>query len=757
MLAKKCFFKDKYVFFIAVTSVTIMGKTYVCCLLRTRWTLCLTVSLLIAGAFASPARAHTRAQEDSLSAALSTNTAQVWSLRETDPDAAQRLVPELLALAEGSASDAAIGKAYYAAAQALEPQGEFDQVLTYYQRAARHFERAAADTALANCLWDAGIWCDRNGRFAEGMHLSERALGQFSALGDTAGIVSVLNTLGIGCNNLGRYDQALAYYQNALHLATQIRDTLALARTQYNLGVTRKKQEDASQAFAHFRTAAELVRQLGNERGLGRILTEIGHLHQAQGQLDSARYYHQQALAIKTATQDTYGLIYSYNNLGELYLRSREWARSLEAHRMALGLCQPDDLPNLAYTHWCLGQVHRNAGQLAATEAAYQQSWQMAGQIGSYERLRDAAEGLAQTYARRGNFRSAYAYQQYFKQYADSLKNDELSQEIGRLDARYEYEGQLRNLQSEQQQREQTQAQQLLHTRWLAAFFLLAFVSAGGLAAVIYRSRARQQAAAQQLAAQKEALALQAQALAASNQVKDRLFSIIAHDLRSPINSLKGLLMLHKQGGLTPEELRTLMGSLTQNVEYTSGFLDNLLQWARRQMNGERIRPQRFNLNQLLDEKARLGRPACATKNLTLVWTSGPAVWAYADRDMIDLVVRNLLENACKFTPAGGTITLTLDTMDQQARVGVADTGLGMPPERLAQLFAGTLRPDRGTQSEKGTGLGLVVCHDFVEKNGGRLWAESTLGQGSQFYFSVPLATAASLPTPQRQGADCTG
>ncbi len=711
------------------------------------------VVLMVVGGMADTAMADPDPQVTNLSA----RTLRVWSLRETDPVAAQQLVPELLTLAERSGPDEAIGRAYHAAAQVLETQGDFDQVLTHYRRAAQYLERAAADSMLAHCLWDTGIWCDRHGRYAEGMYLNEWALGLFGALGDTAGSVGVLNTLGIGCNNLGRYDQALGYYQNSLYLATQIRDTLAMARTQYNLGITRKKQEDAAQAFVHFRAAAHLAQRVGNERGLGRILTEIGHLHQAQGQRDSAHHYYQQALAIKQATHDTYGLIYSYNNLGELYWLGQEWSRSLAAHQTALGLCQPDDLPNLAYTHWCLGQVYRASGALAAAEAAYQQSWQMAQQIGSYERLRDAAEGLAQTYAQRGDFRSAYTYQQYFKQYADSLKNDELSQEIGRLDARYEYEAQLRDLQAKQAQREQAQAQQLAQTRWLAAFFLLAFVSAGGLAAVIYRGRIRQRTTNQQLTAQKEVLALQAEALATSNQVKDRLFSIIAHDLRSPINSLKGLLMLHEHGGLTPQELHALMSSLAQNIEYTSGFLDNLLQWARRQMEGERIQPQRFDLAALLSEKAQLGEAACTAKNLHLVWTPGPAVWAYADRDMIDLVVRNLIENACKFTPKGGSVSLTLRVVEQQAQVSVADTGVGMPPERLAQLFAGTLRPERGTRAEKGTGLGLVVCHDFVEKNGGRLWAESTLGKGSVFYFSVPLATEANQPAPQRQGASCAG
>ncbi|GAB4476580.1 MAG: hypothetical protein OHK0057_25340 [Thermoflexibacter sp.] len=229
--------------------------------------------------------------------------------------------------------------------------------------------------------------------------------------------------------------------------------------------------------------------------------------------------------------------------------------------------------------------------------------------------------------------------------------------------------------------------------------------------------------------------------LAASNKIRDKLFSIISHDLRGPLGSLFSLIEIIQEDLLTEQELRVSFTSLTQSVMSVSQLLENLLQWSKSQLESQSIQPKTFSFSEVIDTNFSLFRNQAEQKQIQLL-SDGADVLVFADKNTIDLVVRNLLSNALKFSNFNSKIEVIVEAKDKFANVSVKDYGTGIPNEILHNLLREELVSTQGTDKETGTGLGLLLCREFVEKNGGKLNIISQEGKGSTFSFTIPLAFA---------------
>ncbi|MEN7548224.1 histidine kinase N-terminal 7TM domain-containing protein [Rapidithrix thailandica] len=245
-----------------------------------------------------------------------------------------------------------------------------------------------------------------------------------------------------------------------------------------------------------------------------------------------------------------------------------------------------------------------------------------------------------------------------------------------------------------------------------------------------------------------EKLQDQTQELVELNQLKDRLFAIISHDLRSPLLSLMHVLRMTDEGLLSEEEFKTYLPQLSKNIDYTSNLVENLLYWSRTQLHGESINPEHFKIKDIIDNKINLFTKNATEKGIRLEKDVPDDLHVYADVNMIQLVVRNLLVNAIKFSKKDGIIKISAEAGQEYTTVCVSDTGIGMTKEDLSKVFGIETFTQRGTSNEKGTGLGILLCIDFVEKNHGMIWAESKPGHGSQFYFTIPNDEAPNTQTP---------
>jgi two-component system, sensor histidine kinase ChiS len=232
----------------------------------------------------------------------------------------------------------------------------------------------------------------------------------------------------------------------------------------------------------------------------------------------------------------------------------------------------------------------------------------------------------------------------------------------------------------------------------------------------------------------------QAQELQRSNQIKDKVFSIIAHDLRAPIKSLSTVLAWVADDDLTYDELKKSLNSISKNVDTLNLTLENLLQWSRSQLSGVKSEPELLDLRKPVQEMTELYKIQMAEKGIQFKNEVLERYAVYIDKHHLNLLFRNLISNAIKFTKEGGTITISGEAYDSShTLVCIKDSGVGMDAEAIRKVFSPTEHyTTYGTNNEKGTGLGLLLCKEYVESSDGKIWIESTIGVGTTICFTLP-------------------
>ncbi len=233
-----------------------------------------------------------------------------------------------------------------------------------------------------------------------------------------------------------------------------------------------------------------------------------------------------------------------------------------------------------------------------------------------------------------------------------------------------------------------------------------------------------------------------------ANFTKDRFFSIIAHDLRSPFTSILGFsrLLNEEYDDFSNDDRKMMIKQILTSTETTFQLLDNLLTWAKTQLGRTPFNPEYFDIESLIIETINLSIPQAKIKGISLKVLLIDKSSVFADVNMIRTVLRNLLSNSIKFSYEGAMITIEAFKVDDKIRITVTDTGTGIEPKTLKALFSldEKVCSTKGTANEKGTGLGLILCKEFVEKNGGSISVESIVGEGSKFSFTIPLKDGAA-------------
>ena len=233
-----------------------------------------------------------------------------------------------------------------------------------------------------------------------------------------------------------------------------------------------------------------------------------------------------------------------------------------------------------------------------------------------------------------------------------------------------------------------------------------------------------------------------AEELKVSNETKNKLLSILAHDLRSPLSSIQSYLEILAE--INPEEIdrRSIEASLLNETKNTQQILSNLLLWSKTQMEGVKINLLPVNLKESILPAIRAQESIAIEKKIRIEEKINKSITVLADRDMLQLVIRNLMNNAVKFTEAGGQISIEAKIEGTACLITISDTGSGIPYEMQKDLFSLAVKSTFGTRNEKGVGLGLSLCREFTEIQNGKIWFESAPGKGTSFFISFGLASA---------------
>ncbi|KEQ30957.1 HAMP domain-containing sensor histidine kinase [Pedobacter antarcticus] len=242
----------------------------------------------------------------------------------------------------------------------------------------------------------------------------------------------------------------------------------------------------------------------------------------------------------------------------------------------------------------------------------------------------------------------------------------------------------------------------------------------------------------------KAQLSSQKDQLEQSNVEKNKLMSIISHDLRTPLMNIQSYLELLNENELDNAERSMMEKALLTSTNNAVDMLSNLLHWSKSQMEGSHVNLVELNLLSALLGSLEMEKVHAWKKGISLNYQIPPQLNVIADKDMLQLVVRNLVSNAVKFTPAEGTITIHAESLSDECKITINDNGKGITPEQQENIFSIKSEPTFGTNNERGVGLGLVLCKEFTERQGGQIGFESHIGLGSSFFIILPLGTQGS-------------
>ncbi len=256
--------------------------------------------------------------------------------------------------------------------------------------------------------------------------------------------------------------------------------------------------------------------------------------------------------------------------------------------------------------------------------------------------------------------------------------------------------------------------------------------------AALHEKNLQIQQQANKIKADSTLLKNQAAELGELNTLKSKLFSVISHDLKAPMYALRNLFRNVHEKNMSVAELKESVPDVLNDLNYTVGLMDNLLQWAKAQMQADAVHKQEVDIEQSVHEVMQLQHLQAKSKQISITNNTKPGILGYIDKDMLSLVLRNLISNSIKFTPENGTIAIGVHEHHSFIEVYVKDSGTGISTDALLKINSNDFYTTNGTASESGTGLGLMLCKEFLARNGSQLHIESEPGAGSLFSFSIP-------------------
>lgn len=649
--------------------------------------------------------------------------------------------------------------------------------LDYGKNALQLAEKLKWNEKIADALRHIGIVYWQFGNFNMAMDFLQESNILFQRQGDQMGTARTLSNIGLIFWEQGHYEKALENYFQALRLMEKLNDNSGIAPVLNNIGLVYQLQGDYELATDFHLRSLEIKLELNDEKGASFSYNNLGIVKQEMGEYENALEYYHQALRIREAFGDKREIAQTLNNIGYLYLlKDRTDVALINLNRALALYSEVDDKGGIAQTYYYLGLVYRDMRRLPQAEGFFTSSLQIAQQIGHSKIVSDNYKQLAGIMAAKRDFRGAYNYQERYLQIRDSLFTQESQQRVREMQLLYDRErkeSEIELLRKTNQINALNLQKQHIIRNFLVAGVVLVLISLFLLYnRVLFVTKSNRQ-----LEAQKEEISQSNQKLLYLNKTlleqkqkvdelnqklnetnmrlteseshlietnftKDKFFSIISHDLRNPFASIVSFSRILKRdiNNLGKDELQELAKELDKSVIKINNLLENLLQWSRAQTGKINYHPEYVLAKDLVHDNLNLFTASTREKQIQISDAVDSELVIYADRNMTNTVFRNLLSNALKYSDEGTSIEIKSQRKGKMAYFTVKDQGVGMTPEQIGSLWnVNTIRTTYGTHDEKGSGLGLLLCKEFVEKQGGYISVRSEKGKGSEFIFCLPI------------------
>jgi signal transduction histidine kinase len=584
-------------------------------------------------------------------------------------------------------------------------------------------------------------WAAQNiGEYETALKYGNRAEKRALEIKDKKSAAVAYNHISRINDQLGFLDRALEYALRALKLFEELGDKKNLSEAYKNIGNVYTNLRNSKLALTYYIKSLGILEELGDKKGVARLLNNIGIIYSDSGQHEKAMENYKKSLSLVKELNWQMGQVVAMNNIATVYSETGKHTLSLEYNLKALEISKGlGQKRNTAILLSNIGVNYRQLGQHNKALRYVYNALDIANEIKNKDIIRNFFEELSYIYEAMKDYQQAFFYLKKYKATDDEILSEEARKNISELWTKFETEKKEKKIQS-LTQHNRIQQLKLERQELLRNFLLVVSLLILVLFIVIYSRYRTEKKAERQL---KES----AQKLRAMNISKDKLFSIIAHDLGSPLNSilLSSGFLEKKYQTLEEEEVRDLLHQIYENTDHMAKLLDNLLKWAVSQLGKLEVELETLDLSQLTEDTIELMMSTAREKNIHLVSHINKNTLAHADKRMVETILRNLLSNAIKYTENGGEVHVFSKNDENFLEIAVADSGVGIPTDKLNSLFdLGVHNSTRGTAGEKGTGLGLVLCKEFVEKNRGTIRVEKNTNNetrtGTRVTFTLPTA-----------------
>lgn len=608
------------------------------------------------------------------------------------------------------------------------------EALTISQNTNYHRGKA---TALKNF----GVVQEYSGEYKKALTYYQDALDIFTELKDAEGMADAYNNFGVIYYLQGIYDKALYYYLEAEKVYPKSFNSEFYSNILNNIGLIYDKQKQYDNAIKYYRDALKIRLKLGNKSKISSCYNNIGLLFQGTQQLDSALYYHQKAMLLREEVGDLKAHGASLNNIADIFLQQGKLDEALNAFNLALRLKQESgDKRGQSFSNLGIAETFNRMKKYDAAIEAGEKAIDIARALDLREHLVNILSTLSEAHEALGHYVLSNKLLREALLYKDSIYQQEQLLNIAEMAVRFDL------AKSEFEKKElkkdvELKSEQLADSNSILKrqSVIIVIVSAA-LLGLIFLLLTLRKTIRERDCINRE-LQKSTQNLNELNKIKDQLFSIISHDYRGPLTSVKSTLTLFNEGMLNSEDKKTIVKTVQNEIDHTLNFLDNMLIWANTQFKGIEVNKTYFAITDTIQNTVNLMLPQADHKNIILKTGNSEQLQVFADKDMTTLILRNLLSNAVKFCTNNNTIEVYCIKNNNMAEIHVKDNGPGITKEKQKVLFRfDKAQSTYGTANEKGVGLGLSLCKDFVGRNGGTIDVESDENKGADFYFTLPLA-----------------
>jgi signal transduction histidine kinase len=598
-----------------------------------------------------------------------------------------------------------------------------DSILNLYQRAKTDKQKLAHISQLVRVIH----YSDTAQKYyPEAIRLAR-------LVGDTQLEAQNLNRLGVFYRNMNLQEDALKLYEEALIISKCANIPVQIGHSLNNIGQIYFYQEQFEESLNYYIEAESKFLEIKDQEGLAYNYNGMSLVLAAVGLYDQALKTINKAIKIREESGNERQLTVSKFNRADILMSMGDFINAEPDIMNLYDYGMANDKIRAINALEKLVELKMKTAKASQAIAYAKEAMLLHEEKPFSESMIEIYQMMYQYYFEKGNITESKKFFELLEKEKEILNTERTKNYLAALTIKKQKD-EIASLYREKELMEINNRFKL----YLSFVLLLLVFTMFVVFAFYYRYYQKEKKNLSQLIEKQTQIEAQAIELDRLNIVKDKIFSILAHDLKAPLDSLWGMVKLIDEENLSQEEFEEYLPLISQNLGNNSMLLENLLIWSRSQMKGMNVQLSRLNLHKLVGENIRFLLSSGYFKGQLIANYIPKDIEVEVDKNMIDIVFRNLLTNSLKFTREGEQIVVDLIESENVLTVSVSDQGTGISEEGLKKLFGNEFHSTNGTHQEKGTGLGLILTKEMVQKNKGRIWAESTLGQGSTFCFTLP-------------------